>query len=72
MLNKMIIPEITNLSLTNKRLLDTFKQFLNNYNDNTQVKDSKKIIEKLILEKSPAKIAAEEIEKLFLPKPFKD
>ena len=72
MTNKMIIPEITNLNLNKESILNAFKNLLENYKYDFQIKDSKKIIKKLILKKSPAKIAADEIEKLFLPKPFED
>ena len=74
MANDMIIPEITNSSLSKNTILEGFKKLLMNYSNqnNKQIIGSKKFLNQLILKDSPAKIASKEIEKLFFPKPFKD
>ena len=70
MANKIIIPEITNSNLTKNNLIDCFKEVFNK--NSQQILKSKKYINKLILKKSPDKIAANEIHNLLFPKPIKN
>ena len=74
MAENMIIPEIVNSRLKETSILNGFNELFNNYlNKNSkQIILSKKFLDQLILKKSPAEIASQEIEKLFFPKPLKD
>jgi len=73
MANKMIIPEIINFRLNRKNILTEFKKLFNNHNNNNdkQIINSKKFIDSLVLNKSPATMASTEIRKLLFPKPLK-
>lgn len=71
MANQMIIPEIINNKLDQINFLNNFKILINNPNNinEIQIKKSNYYIKKLVLEKSPAEIAVNEIIKLlFLTK----
>ena len=65
--NKMIIPELINSKLNSKNFIEIFKKLIRNSDDitNKQISNSKKIIENLELNQSPASIAAKEIKNLF-------
>ena len=59
--------------LNKKNILTEFIKLLNNHNNNNdkQIINSKKFIDSLVLNKSPAVMASIEIRKLLLPKPLK-
>ena len=74
MAKDMIIPEIVNSKLNETSILNGFKELFNSYlnKNNKQIILSGKFLNQLILKKSPAEIALQEIEKLSFPKPLKN
>ena len=62
----MIIPEIINSKLNKSNFLKGFKQLIHNEEcmNEKQIFDSRKYIDQLILNKSPAEIAVKEIKNL--------
>ena len=70
MAKKMIIPEVVNSGLNDKKLLKNFINLLNNTNRNNkkQITSSQIYIKQLINKKSPGEIAAQEIVKFISSK----